>query len=65
MSYQRLAKQPEKKNEVRCTTPYLDEVSVKERFTVAVNQLLAGRDATAYADGRLTFTYKNGSTFEG
>ena len=82
---------------------------MKERFTVAVNQLLAGRDATiaacemgmartldtaeletrqqellsemevlngmirqmirqnatAYADGRLTFTYKNGSTFEG
>lgn len=70
------------KNEVRCTTPYLDEASVKERFTVAVNQLLAGRDAgiaafseklwcglldyaAAYADGRLTFTFKNGSTFEG
>ncbi|MBR0312279.1 MAG: zinc ribbon domain-containing protein [Oscillospiraceae bacterium] len=32
------------KNEVHCTTPYLDEASVKERFTVAVNQLLAGRD---------------------
>ena len=26
------------KNEVRCTTPYLDEASVKERFTVAVNR---------------------------
>ena len=41
------------KNEVRCTTPYLDEASVKERFTVAVNQLLAGRDAAiaAYEQG--------------
>jgi hypothetical protein len=41
------------KNEVRCTTPYLDEASVKERFTVAVNQLLAGQDAaiTAYEMG--------------
>ena len=37
------------KNEVRCTTPYLDEASVKERFTVAVNQLLAGRDAAIAA----------------
>ena len=36
-------------NEVRCTTPYLDEASVKERFTVAVNQLLAGRDAAIAA----------------
>ena len=41
------------KNEVRCTTPYLDEASVKDRFTVAVNQLLAGRDAAiaAYEQG--------------
>lgn len=41
------------KNEVRCTTPYLDEASVKERFTAAVNQLLAGRDAAiaAYEQG--------------
>ena len=37
------------KNEVRCTTPYLDEASVKERFTAAVNQLLAGRDAAIAA----------------
>ena len=37
------------KNEVRCTTPYLDKASVKERFTVAVNQLLAGRDAAIAA----------------
>ena len=37
------------KNEIRCTTPYLDEASVKERFTVAVNQLLAGRDAAIAA----------------
>jgi len=37
------------KNEVHCTTPYLDEASVKERFTVAVNQLLAGRDAAIAA----------------
>ncbi len=37
------------KNEVRCTTPYLDEASVKERFTVAVNQLLAGRDTAIAA----------------
>ena len=37
------------KNEVRCTTPYLDEASVKERFTVAVNQLLAGRYAAIAA----------------
>ena len=34
-------------------TPYLDEASVKDRFTVAVNQLLAGRDAViaAYEQG--------------
>ena len=37
------------KNEIRCTTPYLDEASVKERFTLAVNQLLAGRDAAIAA----------------
>ena len=37
------------KNEVRCTTPYLDEASVKERFTVAVNRLLSGRDAAIAA----------------
>ena len=32
---------------------YLDEASVKDRFTVAVNQLLAGRDAAiaAYEQG--------------
>ena len=54
------------KNEVRCTTPYLDEASVKERFTVAVNQLLAGRDAAivAYeqANGVSKTTFENGVT---
>lgn len=31
------------KNEVRCTTPYLDEATVKMSFVVAANQLLVGR----------------------
>ena len=41
------------KNEVRCTTQYLDEATVKQRFVVAANQLLAGRDAAiaAYEQG--------------
>lgn len=31
------------KNEKRCTTPYLDEVTIKSRFLTAANSLLAGR----------------------
>ena len=37
------------KNEVRCTTPYLDEFMIKSRFTAALNKLLAGRDAAIAA----------------
>lgn len=31
------------KNEVRCTTPFLDEVIIRSRFIKAANLLLAGR----------------------
>ena len=31
------------KNEVRCTTPFLDEVTIRSRFVKAANSLLAGR----------------------
>ena len=34
------------KNEQRCTTPYLDEVTIKDRFLKAANTLLAGRTDT-------------------
>ena len=31
-----------KNKDKHCTTPYLDENQIKERFTIAVNKLLAG-----------------------
>lgn len=32
------------KNAIRCSTPSLDEATIRERFVVATNQLLAGRE---------------------